>query len=192
MKLVLPLFIVCFALVVFAITTPDPNEESSEYSESEQDFEDEEEEELDFQVPERALAAAEYFPDAIPRDRVLKMLKRAVELLEKSPSAPKRQCRQDPDIDIDAKNTLRFLTGEPTIGSSTEESSQASSSARQSEEEFCPGTNVIDSQRRISNSTINRILELCDRGFSEKAIKSQYKWFHRQYIPRMRRYQAAG
>lgn len=142
-------------------------------------------------VSDRALMAAEYFPDTISRERVLKMFKRAIELIEKPSTSSKRPCRRDAGVEADAKNALRFLTGEPTIGSTTDDSSR-SSGGQNPEDEYCPDIMIIENQRRVSNQTIKRILQLSDKGYSEKAIKSQYKWFHRQYIPRMRSYEEAS
>lgn len=145
MKLFLCYIVIDFALVL-AITTPDPLEGGDEESESEQDLEDED---GAYQVPERTLMAAEFFSDTITRERAVKMMKRAIELIEKPQSASKRPCRRDPDLDIAAKNTLRYLTGEPPIGSTSEDSSRASSGQQQ--REYCPNENIFDNQRRVSN-----------------------------------------
>lgn len=67
---------------------------------------------------ERGRLAAEFFPDTLPRAQVRRILTRALELLDK-PSA-KRQCRRYENIDQAAKNTLRFLTGDPGVDSSTD------------------------------------------------------------------------
>lgn len=165
-------------------TTPEPTDEDSEI-----EIDDEDGDEVCERVPDRALMAAEYFPDTISRERALKMLKRAIELIEKPKSASKRPCRRDEDIDTDAKNALRFLTGEPNIGSTTEDSSQ---SATSQPEEYCPDALVFEGNRRISDQTARNIIRLHDRGYSEKAIQSQYRWYRRQYITRLRQYEAAG
>lgn len=154
-----------------------------------EDQEDDEDECL--QVPERAMMAAEYFPETISRERALKVLKRAGELIQKPSGTFKKQCRSDLDTDIDAKNLLRFLTGEPTIASAADESSQ-SSIAQQTDDDFCPEVFVIDNRRPVSDQTLKNIIRLSDQGKSEKAIQSQYKWFRRQYLPRMRRHIEAG
>lgn len=144
-------------------------------------------------LPERAKIVAELFPEAMSREQTLKMLKRAVDMMEKptTSSKIKRPCRQDAEIDIKAKNTLRFFTGDPTIGS-TSSSSQASS-AHMPDEEFCPEVFTIENNRRISDSTIKKIIDLKhNKGYSEKSISAQYPWFRRQYLPRMEQYVTVG
>lgn len=171
-------------------TAPDSDTGSEESCQDTEEYyvDDLDDEEGPCQVPDRAQMAAEYFQTAISRDRALKMLKRAVEILEKKPSA-KRHCSRDANIDIDAKNALRFLTGEPTIGSTTEESSQCSSSTNQGENDYSPDSFAVDDNRKVSEQTVKRILKLHgEDNMSEKAIRSQYPWFRRQYIPRMRRF----
>lgn len=170
--------------------TEAPDADETEIDDCITEDEDEEEDQLAAEnVPQRALLAAEYFPDTISRERALRMLKRAVEMIEK-PSSSRKQCRRDPDIDTDAKNALRFLTGDPGIGSTTDESS--SSSTSHSQEMYCPQEFAINNTRKVSDSTIKNILHLHNSGKSEKAIQSQYRWFHRQYLPRMRQYIEAG
>lgn len=165
-------------------------EENSDSEEGDDNDDEDVQDDLCPQVSDRAIMAAEYFPDTMSRERALKILKRAVELVEKPPSTSKKPCRRDVDIDIDAKNALHFLTGEP-IGSTTDDSSR-SSAGHQTEEEFCPDVFVIDNARRVSDQTIKKILQLHSKGYSEKTIQSQYRWFRRQYLPRMREYDRSG
>lgn len=168
-------------------TTESPNTTQELEDDSTDDYDCPEQPELS----ERALMAANYFPENMPRERVLKMLKRAVSILEKPPRPSKMTCRRDVGVEIDAKNTLRFLTGDPTVGSTSEDSSQ-NSACIQSGEEYQPDVFTVDNQRRISDQTVKKILQIVDRGASEKTIRAQYSWFRRQYIPRMRRYDQAG
>lgn len=93
------------------------------------------------------------------------MLKRAVEIIEK-PKPSKKQCRrqEETDIDIDAKNASRFLTGDNTIDSTADENSQSSNSNYVADEEYCYQEEfVIEGSRKVSNNTINRILQLHDK-----------------------------
>lgn len=174
----------CHGITRRQVTTPanieDPSNEDSE-DDSTPDCD-----QATDSVPNRALIAAEYFPQEMTRERALAMLKRAVELIEKPPS--KRPCREG-DIDRDAKNALRFLTGDPRIGSTTDESSQSSSTNQGSD--FCPEELILD-RRRVSDATVRNIIKLVDQGRTEKGIRSQYRWFHRQYVPRMRQHIQMG
>lgn len=61
-------------------STVSPNESSDEYYEDDEDDSGEEER---YQISERVLMAAEFFPDPMSIERALKFLKRAVELIEK-------------------------------------------------------------------------------------------------------------
>lgn len=175
-------------------STPPPNEDDATDIDDQDSFsnvEDDDAEDSDEDcnlIPERAKVAARYFPETLSRQQTLNMLKRAVELMEKPSSSrnPKRPCRQDAELEIQAKNTLRFLTGDPSIGSTN--SSQACSS-HVVDEDYCPEIFTISNDRKISDDTIKRIIDLHhNEHLSEKAIKAQYPWYRRQYLPRMQQY----
>lgn len=71
----------------------------------------------------RGRAAMEAFPDPITRDKLRRILERSLELLNhQSRRIRESSCRQE-NIDLDAGNVLRFLTQDPNIGCTTEESS---------------------------------------------------------------------
>lgn len=101
---------------------------------------------------ERARLAAEYFPETISRDRAKKMLRRALELLEKPKRHKVHSCARG-NIDQDAKNALRFLTGDPAIGSTSEDSSHVNSGpgSQNDDPQVCEADILIKgTQRRVS------------------------------------------
>lgn len=137
---------------------------------------------------ERGQLAAEYFPEPIPRSTVRLTLRRALEYLEKPKKdmMPVLNCRGR-NVDMDAKNILRFLTGDPAIGSSEDSSSMPASS--QSTQLSCEPERqfVIGKERRLVNQTVlERVMGLVDAGWTEKSINHKYAWWRRQYIPRVR------
>lgn len=173
-----------------ATTTPPP--------ESEDDYGSNQDDESQRSLQRRTLAAIELLPETIPRKRAKIVLRRALELLEKpkrsSQTSRQRSICQGHNVDQEAKNILRLITGEETIGSTSEESqsmpSQESSSCTdysQQDEIYINGTNRV-----IAPETMEKILALHDAGQSERSIKGKYKWFCRRYIPRMREYLDAG
>lgn len=170
------------------ITTEAPDSESTDVEDCDDPVEPEDD--AAEHIPRRALMAAEYFPETIPRDQALKMLKRAVEMIEKPPSS-RRLCQRNDTIDVAAKNALRFLTGEPGIGSTTDEMSSSSSGCPASDL-YCPEGFIVDNTRAVSDDTIRKILQLYNEGKSEKAIRAKYGWYRRQYRERMERYIEAG
>lgn len=138
------------------------------------------------EVQSRGQLAAELFPETISVDRVRKIFKRGLEILENRQltRSRKRQCVLD-DVDQDAINTIRWLAGDDAV--SSEASSQSTISQPQSQESSgsCPNDVLIDgTSRRVSIETMQNILRLHRDGQSEKSIKGKYRWFSRQYIPR--------
>lgn len=173
-----------------------PTTSSPISSNSETDFYEEEpcqdEDSIDPVAVERGQMAAEYFPEPISRERTKLILRRALELLEKPKKRARLSC-QGENIDTEARNALRFLTGEG-VGSTTEESNSATGSqATQSSSDYCepqfviPGTN-----RRPTLQTLSNIIKLHDEGHSEKSIQGEYRWYKRQYLEDMRRQVQAG
>lgn len=160
--------------------------------ESKSDSEQEVEEDDEDLARVRGIIAAEYFPEAMSRERTLKMLKRAIELIEKpSKSSQSKLCRLDPDINTDAKNTLRFLTGDPSIGSTTDESGPPSQTDR--DEDYCPDVLIVGERRhRVTHAAARNILKLKNEGLSEKSIAAQYIWYRRSDLPRIRNFVLTG
>ena len=79
------------------------------------------------------------------------------------------------------------MTGDPGIGSPTEESDENSPQKRQQEDlDYCRPYTFPD-RRYISPETMQRIVALLDRNRSEKSIRGEYPWFRRQYADRFRR-----
>lgn len=137
---------------------------------------------------ERAIMASEYFSEPMSRTRTLRMMQRAIEMLSKAPTPRKQLCR-DVSLDQDAKNALRFFTGDASIGSTSDESLPSS----QGTDDYCPNEITIDgNKRKISDSTAKKILELASSGQSERSIRGKYPWYRRQYLPRLQRIQAGG
>lgn len=192
LSLVLLIFVVqvCNGSIINKRQTPNP--EPIDDDEDIMSAEDDEDSDDCSNLTDRARQAAQVFAETLTRDETLKMLKRAIEIIEKPKSKnPKRPCRIDAEIDIQAKNTLRFFTGDPSIGL-TNSSSQASSQ-HMADDDYCPELFTIANGRKISDDTIRRIIDLHhNKHFSERAIKAQYPWYRRQYIPRMEQYLTVG
>lgn len=108
------------------------------------------------------------------------MLRRALEIMTRTQTPRKQPCRAD--VDQDAWNTVRFLTGE-NPDSSTSEASQDSSKA--ADQDYCPALIIGDRTRQVSLEVIKKILKMHEEKRSEKYIRSKYGWYRRQYLPRL-------
>lgn len=140
---------------------------------------------------ERGRIAAEYFPGPIPRARAKKILERALELINKPQKRQRLSCRRE-NIDQDAKNALRFLTGDPSIGSTSDDSSQPASIHSEGSLVCERDFTVNNTERRISQSTIESIVRLHESGQSERSIKRKNKWYSCTLLPRFQKFVAEG
>lgn len=195
--------IIIIGFIALLINISAPYQDDSDEGENSRDdiedidLEDENDDEEDCSPNlERGLIAANLFPDGFSREDALKILKKAVDILEQPHSSAKRPCRIDPAVDIDAKNLLRFLTDDPSIGSTTEEEvsqessncpSQSSSTGFQPEPEY-----QLDSKTSMTERYMRGCMKLHEAKWSERSIRGKYSKFRRQYVPRIRRYLAAG
>lgn len=164
-------------------TTPAPDDDGADSDDSDEYCDADDDEDA---LRERAESAALYLPEPMSKARTLKVLERAVDILTKTNTPRKQLCRDD--VDQEAKNTLRFLTGDPTIGSTSEDSTPAS----QETDEFCPNLVIDGKAREVSMATIEAILRQHEKGTTEKSIRGKYPWFRRQYIPRLEKMKDAG
>lgn len=154
-------------------------------------YDDTEADALTPRLAARGTMAVEYLPNEMSRERAKRVLKRALEIVEKRrPSS--QPCRLE-SVDQDAKNVLKFLTGDPGIGSTDESSRSQPTSQESGNAEFCPADLHIDNtQRRISYDTMQNIVRLADQGQTEKSIKGKYKWYTRKYLPSFRKQLTVG
>lgn len=170
-------------------TTPNSVEEETDEASQTSDascgeFEDEESR----RVAQRAEQAAEYFPEPLSRERTKEVLKRALEILEKKDTPRKRRCGSY-NVDQDAVNALRFLTGDEEIGSTTDDSSHNNPSATspQQSEAFCPEDTITTVKADpVPLEKIKKIVEWHDKGWSEAGIRRRASWFRRQYLKKYR------
>lgn len=118
-------------------------------------------------------------------------LKRALEIIE-DPNTyvnhiNKRPAR-GPNYDDRARALLRALTQDPNFGEPIAENLPPPVAPSQPDDpEFCLPSTSFGSGRRTSLKTMSRIVEMVDKGLSEKSIKVQYKWYNRQYLADFRK-----
>lgn len=130
-----------------ASTTTSSTFEADDYDSD--NFEQEDEEKI-----ERAMSIAEHLPEPMTVGRTKLVLQRALDMLNRQPISS--QCKRT-DVEDDAKGVLRALTGDPTIGSASEDSQQAS---EHQIDEYCDDPFIIpNSSRRISLNTMKNIVE---------------------------------
>lgn len=132
---------------------------------------------------------AELLPEDWSREHAKLVLKRGLELLQ-VPKVPLKRSRRDIEIDFEAKNLLRAITGDPDIGSSPETSQEVPTDPDENYE--LDPVFVEKTKRRISLQTMQNILELHAKGQKESTIAGKYKWYNRRYLERFQRYVAAG
>ena len=147
----------------------------------------------DHEIIERAKQIAELFPEPMTRNKTKLVLQKALDLLNKpTPSTSRASCR-GPSVEQEAKNVLRALTGDPTIGSSSEDSHQSPMKGQAADDLYCEERVVVaGTNRRISLDTMERILDMYEDHCSERTIKAKYRWYDRKYIDRFRRAIAAN
>lgn len=119
------------------------------------------------QIRLRGLMATRYFPEPISKEQTKRILRRALELLEdRSAKRARLNCRRE-NIDQNAKNISRFLTGAVESEAPSIASSQATEVS-----EFCERDVIVDrTERRVSQKTMEYIIRLKDQGQSEQAIR---------------------
>jgi hypothetical protein len=87
-----------------------------------------------------------------------------------------------------AKSLLRFITGDPNIGSTSEESAVEQAD---SDDDFEYDSVFIES-RRVSLNSLRIVLEMVDKEESERRIRGRYDWFRRQNVAVYKRMYAQG
>lgn len=96
-------------------------------------------------------------------------------------------------VDQCSKNLLRFMTGDPKIGSTSEDSAdQVSPTKKLPDPLFCNDVVLPGSDNRFSFETVKKIVELYDKGQSEKSIRGKYPRYRRQYIAHFKACVEAG
>ena len=110
------------------------------------------------------------------RNETILVLQKALDLLNKpTPSTSRASCR-GPSVEQEAKNVLRALTGDPTIGSSSEDSHQSPMKGQAADDLYCEEKVVVTgTNRRISLDTMERILDMYEDHCSERTIKAKYR-----------------
>ena len=174
-------------------TTPDPrermevDEESDEESDEPRDLleDDSDDEKIQKKV------ANDLFDGPMSRQGIKETLKRALALMEK-PKLPQRERRRGPNFDQVAKNLVRFMSQDPTMGSTSEDSEHRSPTKRV-DHDYCDAPDDPTSgDSSFSLSTMTRIVRLAENGLSEKSIRGQYPRYRRQYLAYFKRCVEAG
>lgn len=161
-------------------TSPDTSDESEDLSDSADDP-------IVDEACRRALAS-ELFSGHLSREQTKATLLRALDLLA-NPKRPLKPTARGPNYDEKAKNLLRFMTGEPNIGSTSNSSSLASpvkKKGKQSSDSDYEGEGctVPNRQRPVSRETMLKIINADANGVSEQSIRGQYRWYRKQYLQR--------
>lgn len=139
---------------------------------------------------EKAFALAEVLPEDLSREKAIKVLQRALDIAKRQPSGTGRSSCNSPSLDQEAKGVLRYMTGDPNIGSSSENSQQASQNLP-SESESCEEPRRVD-KYQFSLKVMKDIVSMKDRGCSIRTIKARYNRYRPQYLERFRQAIASG
>lgn len=116
---------------------------------------------------------------------------RAAQILKKSgsPISP-RTCGQ---FESEANELARQLTSNVNIGDSSSSSQGSPPKKSKDDDEYCPDVELIPgSKRKIKLSSLKNIIDLVNRGASEKTIKAKYNWYRRQYIDKIKECYSRG
>ena len=130
------------------------------------------------------------FSGSMSRDDCKETLKRALSLLEK-PKLPVKTTRRGPNYNQQAKNLLKFMTQDPYIGSTSEDSAPESSRLRE-DPVFCEPIVAPSSLKPFKIETMQKIVELANKGASERSIQGKYSRYKRQYLPFFKRCVESG
>lgn len=133
---------------------------------------------------ERSLIA-NIFGGTLSRDEAKLTLQRALDMLQKPRVKPAERDRRTRNMDTEAKALLRAMTGEASIGSTSDEDTEHDEHVN-NDSDYCERFEFAG-RRNLSMSTMRKIVELHDRGFSVRAIQAQYKWYMPKHLPPMRR-----
>lgn len=140
----------------------------------------------DFLTPEKAGLQCKL---PLNQKDIVQTLKRALEIAQKSGKRKRPQRGQE--YETSARSLLRFLAQDESYAAesdSSQESPVKGPKLYQPEDvDFCMPQTSFGSGRRTSLDTMKRIIALADQGKNEPSIRSQYKWYKRQYLSDFRR-----
>lgn len=127
------------------------------------------------------------FGGTLSRDETKHTLQRALDMLQKPKVKPAQRDRRSRNMDAEAKALLRAMTGEASIGSTSDEESVGERRERPSDDPNYCDRYEWAGNRNISVDTMKKVLEMHARGDSVRAIKAKYSWYTPKKIPQFRR-----
>lgn len=164
-------------------TTPIPKQchfEGEDFDEDEDEADEtfaEGEEQIDLQA-EDALRSR-LIDGPISRSQALKVVQRMQEILNQNCNSSRTLCRRSATIDMSARNLLRFMTGDDISPPVTPTKKRY----ELRDEEYCDSLLVPTERYKMTLDAMKNIIQMKERGLSEKTIQAKYRRYKRQYYP---------
>lgn len=97
------------------------------------------------------------------------------------------RCRFGEEVDTAAYNLLRWMTLNRPNAPIPTNTSQCTSDSQPGSLNSCEEYSIPTKRKRTSLDTMKIIVDLADKGKSEKTIKGKYPWFQRKDLPTFRK-----